>query len=73
MGNRKPKDADIAAMDTHKKKFLETFRKLRIEHPDLPIQELEKLATEKIVKDTPKSRAFYRIQVKLTKYTKNLT
>ncbi|KAE9556747.1 hypothetical protein FO519_000153 [Halicephalobus sp. NKZ332] len=62
MGNRKPKEADMVAMDDHKKRFLEVFRKLRTEHPDLPIHELEKLATERVVKETPKSRAFYRIQ-----------
>lgn len=41
---------------------MEIFRKLRTENPDLPIEELEKLATAAVVSHTPKSRAFYRIQ-----------
>ncbi|KAI6199249.1 hypothetical protein M3Y96_00606600 [Aphelenchoides besseyi] len=55
-------DADDAAFEDHRKRYLEVFRKLRNENPDLPISDLERLATAAIVSNTPKSRAFYRIQ-----------
>ncbi|CAD5223211.1 unnamed protein product [Bursaphelenchus okinawaensis] len=57
-----PKDADVAAFEDHRRQYLEMFRRLRAENPDLSIEELEKLATESVVKAQPKSRAFYRIQ-----------
>ncbi len=59
------KDADAVAFEAHRIKYLEIFKKLRAEHPDAPATELEKLATERVVAETPKSRAFYRIQVRL--------
>ncbi|VDP13962.1 unnamed protein product [Heligmosomoides polygyrus] len=34
----------------------------RTQHPDAPVEELEKLATERVVSRQKKSRAFYRIQ-----------
>lgn len=43
---------------------MDILRQLRNEHPDLSLEQLEKIATAKIVADAPKSRAFYRIQVK---------
>jgi solute carrier family 8 (sodium/calcium exchanger) len=61
--NKAPKkEADAAAFEDHRKQYLEIFRKLRAENPDLPIEELEKLATDAVISQTPKSRAFYRIQ-----------
>lgn len=35
---------------------------IRAQHPDAPVDELEKLATERVVSKQKKSRAFYRIQ-----------
>lgn len=61
--NGAPKDADTVAFEDHRKKYLEIFKRLRAENPDLPIGELEKLATAYVVSEAPKSRAFYRIQV----------
>ncbi|CAJ0579276.1 unnamed protein product, partial [Mesorhabditis spiculigera] len=55
-------DPEAVAFEEHRKQYLEMFRQLRIDHPDAPIEELEKLATEKVVKSSRKSRAFYRIQ-----------
>lgn len=55
---------DYAAVDEHRKHHLDILRQLRNEHPDLSLEQLEKIATAKIVADAPKSRAFYRIQVK---------
>ncbi|CAJ0961744.1 unnamed protein product, partial [Mesorhabditis belari] len=55
-------DPDAVAFEEHRKQYLEMFRQLRLEHPDAPIEELEKLATETVVKASKKSRAFYRIQ-----------
>uniref|UniRef100_A0A914QE82 Calx-beta domain-containing protein n=1 Tax=Panagrolaimus davidi TaxID=227884 RepID=A0A914QE82_9BILA len=60
MGNRAPKEE--VAFDSHKKRYLDIFRQLRTENPDMTIDELEILATDQIVKEAPKSRAFYRIQ-----------
>ncbi|CAD5233233.1 unnamed protein product [Bursaphelenchus xylophilus] len=55
-------DADVVAFEDHRKQYLEMFRRLRSENPDLSIEELERLATESVVNAQPKSRAFYRIQ-----------
>ncbi|KAH7707402.1 CRE-NCX-1 protein [Aphelenchoides avenae] len=60
--NGGPKDADTVAFEDHRKKYLEIFKRLRAENPDLPIGDLEKLATAYVVSEAPKSRAFYRIQ-----------
>jgi solute carrier family 8 (sodium/calcium exchanger) len=61
--NKTPKeDADAVAFEDHRKQYLDIFRKLRAENPDLPIHELEKLATSAVVSEMPKSRAFHRIQ-----------
>jgi solute carrier family 8 (sodium/calcium exchanger) len=54
--------ADAMAFEDHRKQYLEIFRKLRAENPDLSIDELSKLATDAVVAHAPKSRAFYRIQ-----------
>ena len=64
MGNRSQKEEEVA-FDNHKKRYLDIFRQLRTENPDMSIDELEILATDQIVKEAPKSRAFYRIQVRI--------
>ncbi|CAI5450514.1 unnamed protein product [Caenorhabditis angaria] len=53
---------DALAFEIHRKHYLEIFKKLRSEHPDAPVDELEKHAMEKVVGEQKKSRAFYRIQ-----------
>lgn len=55
-------DADALAFEEHRKQYLEIFKSLRTQHPDAPVEELEKLATERVVSRQKKSRAFYRIQ-----------
>ncbi|GMS79921.1 hypothetical protein PENTCL1PPCAC_2096 [Pristionchus entomophagus] len=55
-------DPDAIAFEKHRREYLEVFRQLRAEHPDANVEDLEKLATERVVKDSKKSRAFYRIQ-----------
>ncbi|KAK6042439.1 Calx-beta domain protein, partial [Cooperia oncophora] len=55
-------DADALAFEEHRKQYLEIFKTLRAQHPDAPVAELEKLATERVVSRQKKSRAFYRIQ-----------
>ncbi|EYC30998.1 hypothetical protein Y032_0004g1895 [Ancylostoma ceylanicum] len=55
-------DADALAFEEHRKQYLEIFKTLRAQHPDAPVEELEKLATERVVSRQKKSRAFYRIQ-----------
>ncbi|KAI6229995.1 hypothetical protein M3Y99_01107900 [Aphelenchoides fujianensis] len=54
--------ADAAAFEDTRQRYLDVFRKLRNENPDLPIADLEQLATAAIVSHTPKSRAFRRIE-----------
>uniref|UniRef100_A0A915EII4 Calx-beta domain-containing protein n=1 Tax=Ditylenchus dipsaci TaxID=166011 RepID=A0A915EII4_9BILA len=61
MGNLK-KDSNASAFDEQRRHYLDIFRKLRTENPDLSIAELERLATAYVVTEAPKSRAFYRIQ-----------
>ncbi len=58
-------DPDAAAFEEHRNQYLRIFRKLRSEHPDAPIDEVERLAAEKMLEKGKKSRAFYRIQVRL--------
>uniref|UniRef100_A0A7E4UWF2 Sodium/calcium exchanger 1 n=1 Tax=Panagrellus redivivus TaxID=6233 RepID=A0A7E4UWF2_PANRE len=53
---------DAVAFDDHRKRYIEVFRKIRNENPDLTIDDVEKLAASELVKEAPKSRAFYRIQ-----------
>ena len=61
--NKPPKSAaDSIAVADHRQRYVEEFRRLRAQEPDMPIDELEKLATAIIVSKAPKSRAFYRIQ-----------
>lgn len=55
-------DADALAFEIHRRHYLDIFKKLRSEHPDAPVDELEKHAMEKVVGEQKKSRAFYRIQ-----------
>lgn len=45
--------------------ILKVFRQLRTENPDANVEALEKMATERVVKNSKKSRAFYRIQVRM--------
>lgn len=55
-------DADALAFEIHRRHYLDIFKQLRTEHPDAPVDELEKHAMEKVVGEQKKSRAFYRIQ-----------
>ncbi|VDM60633.1 unnamed protein product [Angiostrongylus costaricensis] len=52
----------VIAYEEHRKEYIEIFTNLRAEHPDVSIEELEKLALERAVNKQKKSRAFYRIQ-----------
>ncbi|CAD6193813.1 unnamed protein product [Caenorhabditis auriculariae] len=55
-------DADALAFETHRRHYLEIFKKLRSEHPDAPPNELEKYAMQEVLGEQKKSRAFYRVQ-----------
>ena len=48
--------------------YLDVIKKLRAENPNLSVQELERLASNWIFTEVPKSRAFYRIQVERFKF-----
>uniref|UniRef100_A0A914UTE9 Calx-beta domain-containing protein n=1 Tax=Plectus sambesii TaxID=2011161 RepID=A0A914UTE9_9BILA len=59
---RDPLDPDHQEFEDHRNKYITIFRQLRSENPDAPIHYIEQLAEEKMLKEGPKSRAFYRIQ-----------
>jgi solute carrier family 8 (sodium/calcium exchanger) len=53
---------DIKHFEDHRKEYINILRELRQKHPDISIDELQKLAEVEILKRGPKSRAYYRIQ-----------
>nr|CAD2163668.1 unnamed protein product [Meloidogyne enterolobii] len=71
--NGSEKDVDVALLGPLKndsnsvalmqqRHYLDVIKKLRAENPNLSVQELERLASNWIFTEVPKSRAFYRIQ-----------
>ena len=53
---------DIKHFEEHRKEYINILREMRQKHPDIGIDELQKLAEVEILKRGPKSRAYYRIQ-----------
>lgn len=53
---------DIKHFEDHRKEYINILREMRQKHPDIGIDELQKLAEVEILKRGPKSRAYYRIQ-----------
>ena len=53
---------DIKQFEEHRREYMNVLRELRQKHPDISIDELQKLAEVEILKRGPKSRAYYRIQ-----------
>ncbi|KAJ1351859.1 hypothetical protein KIN20_008022 [Parelaphostrongylus tenuis] len=53
---------DVIAYEEQRKEYLWIFKSLRAEYPDVPIEDVERLALERAVSKQKKSRAFYRIQ-----------
>jgi solute carrier family 8 (sodium/calcium exchanger) len=53
---------DIKHFEEHRKEYINILRELRQKHPDIGIDELQKLGEVEILKRGPKSRAYYRIQ-----------
>jgi solute carrier family 8 (sodium/calcium exchanger) len=51
-----------AYFEEHRRDYMNILRELRQKHPDISIDELQKLAEIEILKRGPKSRAYYRIQ-----------
>jgi solute carrier family 8 (sodium/calcium exchanger) len=61
MGSNQQSDA-LKSFEDHRKEYINILRELRQKHPDIGIDELQKMAEVEILKRGPKSRAFYRIQ-----------
>uniref|UniRef100_A0A158P9X3 Sodium/calcium exchanger 1 n=1 Tax=Angiostrongylus cantonensis TaxID=6313 RepID=A0A158P9X3_ANGCA len=55
-------DKDVISYEEQRREYVEIFKKIRAELPDVPLEESEKLALERAVSKQKKSRAFYRIQ-----------
>lgn len=60
-----PLDPETQEFEDHRNRYIAIFRQLRNENPEAPIHYIERLAEEKMLKEGPKSRAFYRIQVRV--------
>ena len=53
---------EVKSFEEHRKEYINILREMRQKHPDIGIDELQKLAEVEILKRGPKSRAYYRIQ-----------
>lgn len=53
---------DIKNFEEHRKEYINILKEMRQKHPDIGVDELQKLAEIEILKRGPKSRAYYRIQ-----------
>lgn len=56
---------DAKEFEEHRREFIGILRELRKKHPEAPMEDIEYMAREEIINRGPKSRAFYRLQVKL--------
>lgn len=54
---------EVKEFEQHRREYIQILKKLRKKHPDAAMETLEYMAREEIVKQGPKSRAFYRLQV----------
>lgn len=61
--DREEDSEEIKEFEQHRRDYIQILKKLRKKNPDAPCTTLEYMAREEIVKQGPKSRAFYRLQV----------
>uniref|UniRef100_A0A915DPX1 Calx-beta domain-containing protein n=1 Tax=Ditylenchus dipsaci TaxID=166011 RepID=A0A915DPX1_9BILA len=55
-------DPNIVAFQEHRSRFIRNFQQMRLEHPDLPLKQIGRMATFKSLAEAPKSRAFRRVE-----------
>uniref|UniRef100_A0A915ICT9 Sodium/calcium exchanger domain-containing protein n=1 Tax=Romanomermis culicivorax TaxID=13658 RepID=A0A915ICT9_ROMCU len=53
-------DPDVRAYEENRRIFMETFQRIRKEHPDADIQTLERMTEYEMMKNAKKSFAFHR-------------
>lgn len=55
-------DPALAEFEHHRREYINTMRRIRLENPDITPAELEMRAREEVMSKGPKSRAYYRLQ-----------
>ena len=51
-----------AEFERHRREYINTMKRIRLENPDITPGELEMRAREEVMSKGPKSRAYYRLQ-----------
>ena len=55
-------DPALAEFERHRREYINTMKRIRLENPDITPGELEMRAREEVMSKGPKSRAYYRLQ-----------
>lgn len=55
---------EVKEFEEHRREYISIIRELRKKNPDSPMEEIEVMARDEIMNRGPKSRAFYRLQVR---------
>jgi solute carrier family 8 (sodium/calcium exchanger) len=55
-------DPALAEFERHRREYINTMKRIRLENPDITPSELEMRAREEVMSKGPKSRAYYRLQ-----------
>ncbi len=55
-------DPALAEFERHRREYINTMKRIRLENPDITPAELEMRAREEVMSKGPKSRAYYRLQ-----------
>jgi Ca2+/Na+ antiporter len=63
-----PQD-EMNEFEKHRMEYINIIKELRRKNPDASVDEIEQMAREEIFNRGPKSRAFYRIQVRHFRFT----
>lgn len=58
---------EVTEFERHRMEYINMLKELRRKNPNATIEEIEQLARDEIANRGPKSRAFYRLQVSVTK------
>ena len=56
------KDPALAEFERHRREYINAMKRIRLENPDIDMVELEMRASEEVMAKGPKSRAYYRLQ-----------
>ena len=55
-------DPALVEFERHRREYINTMKRIRLENPDITPSELEMRAREEVMSKGPKSRAYYRLQ-----------